>query len=136
MGAGRLPVRDRGMALGAAGAAGREASRSILRSSLHFSMYTEYSCFLPCRGPQCVPSTETFLASLSGASHRIWLPRLGVELPITVRSGRLCLRHLVLRMWMMSCFLLTVCGIRCEISEFLGPQSSSIGSGAHSLALG
>lgn len=51
------------MALGAAAAAGREASRGVLCSSLHFSMYTEYSVFLPCRGPQCVPSTETFLAS-------------------------------------------------------------------------
>lgn len=34
----------------------------------------------------------------------------------------------------MTCFLLTVCGIHSDISEFLGPQSSSIYSSAHSLA--
>lgn len=96
---------------------------------------TVFSCLVGALSV-CLQQKRFWLLRLSGASHRIWLPHLGLKLPITVRSGRLGLRHLVLRMWMTSCFLLTVCGIRCESSEFLGPQSSSVGSGAHSLALG
>lgn len=118
----------------AATACCHEASQSLLGSSLHLSISSEYICLLLFTCPRCVTSTEMFPTALNVRTLLCTgLPHLGITLP-RVHPSYVHHKCLMFRVWTLSCFLLTVSSVVRSLSA-VGPLSRSICSSAHSLQL-